>query len=93
MNQQDMIADLEARAKALGLPMYDVCERAGVHHTTFSRWKLTERNPVPNNALLKNLGAIGDALTAAELSASGRTDDVGAGDPCLPAPTFTERAA
>ena len=66
MNQQDMIADLEARAKALGLPMYDVCERAGVHHTTFSRWKLTDRNPIPNNALLKNLGAIGDALTAAE---------------------------
>ena len=66
MDQQTIIAQLEARAKALGIPMSQVCEDAGVHPTTFSRWKVSERNPEPVGASLKSLTAIDAALTARE---------------------------
>lgn len=39
MNQQTIIADLEARAKAIGVPMCDICREAGVAPSTVSRWK------------------------------------------------------
>lgn len=39
MNQQSIIADLEARAKAIGVPMGDLCREAGVAPSTVSRWK------------------------------------------------------
>lgn len=39
MEQQDIIAAFEARTKKLGVSMREVCLAAGVHPTTFSRWK------------------------------------------------------
>ena len=66
MDQETIIAEMEARAKALGIPMGQVCERAEVHQTTFSRWKRTENNPVPLDAKLGSLNKISDALTALE---------------------------
>lgn len=66
MDQQTIIAGFEARARALGLPMSQVCDAAGVHPTTFSRWKRSERNPKPVGASLKSLSAIEDALVQQE---------------------------
>ena len=62
MDQQTIIAAMEARAKALGLSMLYVCEQAGVHQTTFSRWKQSEQNPVPMDAKLGNIAKIIDVL-------------------------------
>lgn len=58
MDQQEIIADLEARAKAAGLTITEACTRAGVHPTTFSRWKRSERNPSPVNANLSSLSKL-----------------------------------
>lgn len=66
MDQQTIIAGFEARARALGLPMSQVCDAAGVHPTTFSRWKRSERNPKPVGASLKSLAALDAAIAAAE---------------------------
>ena len=62
MNQQTVIADLEARAKALGHSMLYICEQAGVHQTTFSRWKQREQNAVPMDAKLGSLNKIDEVL-------------------------------
>lgn len=69
MDQQTIIAELEARARAVGLPMSEVCSRAGVHPTTFSRWKLSDKNSDPVGASLKSLSAIDEAIAAAETQA------------------------
>lgn len=66
MDQQTIITDIEGRAKALGIPMSEVCKRAGIHPTTFSRWKLSDKNPDPIGATIKSLSAIGDVLNRAE---------------------------
>jgi len=39
MDLQKIIASLEARAATLGIPMYKVCEAAGVAPSTYYRWK------------------------------------------------------
>jgi len=39
MDLQKIIASLEARAAILGIPMYKVCEAAGVAPSTYYRWK------------------------------------------------------
>lgn len=66
MNQQEIIASLEARAKAAGLPIAEVCKRAGVHPTTFSRWKVTDRNPVPKGASLAKVERIARVISEVE---------------------------
>ncbi|MFN3582928.1 hypothetical protein [Phenylobacterium sp.] len=66
MDQQTIISEFEARARAVGKPMSDICASAGVHPTTFSRWKRTEKNPEPVGATLASLSRIDAALTAAE---------------------------
>ena len=66
MEQQTIIAAMEARAKALGLSMLSVCEQAGVHQTTFSRWKLSEQNPTPMDAKLGSINKIGEVLARLE---------------------------
>jgi len=70
MDQQGIIAAFEERAKAINLPMSEVCRRAGVHPTTFSRWKQTERNPEPIGATLTSLNKLDSALSAAENGAA-----------------------
>jgi transcriptional regulator with XRE-family HTH domain len=66
MDQQDIIAKVEGRAAKLGLSINEVCQQAGVHPTTFSRWKKSEKNPQPIGATLKSLSAITDALDRLE---------------------------
>jgi transcriptional regulator with XRE-family HTH domain len=66
MDQQQIIADFERRASALGLSISEICRRANVHNTTFSRWKISEQNPNPSGATIKSLGAIDAVLTAEE---------------------------
>ena len=66
MDQQDIIATIEGRAAKLGLSINDVCQEAGVHPTTFSRWKISEKNPQPIGATIKSLSALTDALDRLE---------------------------
>ena len=66
MDQQTTISIFERRAKSAGLPMAEICRRAGVHPTTFSRWKQSLRNPAPIAATTRSLEAIDRALVAAE---------------------------
>ena len=39
MEQEELFADWEARAKAIGLTLADVRAEAGVHAPNFSNWK------------------------------------------------------
>lgn len=64
MDQQQTIASVEARAKAAGLPIAELCRRAGVHPTTFSRWKLSEKNPEPVGITFSTLAKIEAVLAA-----------------------------
>lgn len=64
MNQEAVIADIERRAWEAGVSIRRVCTLAGVHPTTFSRWKKSERNPDPMGANLKSIEQIYLALEA-----------------------------
>jgi hypothetical protein len=66
MDQQQIIAEIEGRAVKLGVPISGLCEKAGIHPTTFSRWKLSDKNPDPIGATLKSLRALTDALDELE---------------------------
>lgn len=70
MDQQAIIADIEARAEAAGLPIAEVCRRANVHPTTFSRWKRSARNPSPIGATLGTLAKLEAALAQASAAAA-----------------------
>lgn len=62
MDQASVIADIERRSRALGVPMHALCSRAGIHPSTFSRWKKTAKNPEPTGASLLSVGALYAAL-------------------------------
>lgn len=62
MDQQSVIADIENRARCAGISIRSACERAGVHPTTFSRWKKTRQNPDPAGASLISIGKIYTAI-------------------------------
>lgn len=47
MDQQTIIDEIEQRAFELRVSIRFVCQRAGVHPTTFSRWKKSPNNPDP----------------------------------------------
>jgi transcriptional regulator with XRE-family HTH domain len=66
MEQQQIISDIEQRAKAAGLTMSELCSRAQVHPTTVSRWKLSARNPKPKNATIRVIGRLDIALREIE---------------------------
>lgn len=38
-------ADVERIAAAAGLPLKDLCTRAGISHTTFYRWRAGKTRP------------------------------------------------
>jgi transcriptional regulator with XRE-family HTH domain len=65
MDQQTIIADIEARARAKGLTIQELCARAGIHPTTFSRWKKSEKNPEPIGATMKLLERLDATIKAA----------------------------
>ncbi len=75
MDQQTIVAELEARAKAIGLPISEVCRRANIHPTTFSRWKESDLNPEPVGATIKSLSALDEVLKAAEAGAAAPAAD------------------
>lgn len=72
MDQQAIIAELEDRAKAVGLPISEVCRRANLHPTTFSRWKHSDKNSDPIGATIKSLSALDEVLKEEEASAASR---------------------
>lgn len=62
MDQEAVIADIESKAWEAGVSIRRVCTRAGVHPTTFSRWKKSERNPEPMGASLRTIQQLYVAL-------------------------------
>lgn len=62
MDQEAVIADIENKAWQAGVSIRRVCALAGVHPTTFSRWKKSERNPDPIGANLKTIQQLYSAL-------------------------------
>lgn len=66
MDQQQIVADIESRARAAGVNIAELCREAGVHPTTFSRWKLSEGNPEPVGATIKSLSALTEVLSKLE---------------------------
>lgn len=60
MDQAEIIAEMERRAKELGTAMYLVCEKAGVAPTTFYRWKSG------SDANLATIRKLNDALDGME---------------------------
>lgn len=72
MDQQQIIADIEARVKKAGLTMGDACVKANLHPTTFSRWKRSEKNPQPVNANLASLSRLQAVVAEAEATAPAR---------------------
>lgn len=66
MDQETVIADMEARAEAVGTSIRQVCVKAGVHPTTFSRWKHSKKNPEPIGASLQSLIKLDAALRQLE---------------------------
>jgi transposase-like protein len=70
MNQETIIADIEQRARAVPISIGALCQRAGLHPTTFSRWKRSANNPEPRGATLLAVGRLYDALEAIEAKRS-----------------------
>lgn len=66
MDQQSTIRDIERRAKAARIPIAHLCRQAGVHPTTFARWRKTVRNPDPVGANLHSVEALYRALERIE---------------------------
>ena len=66
MDQQTIIADLEARARKAGLTIGEACTLADLHPTTFSRWKLSDKNPKPVGANLGSLTRLQAVIVTAE---------------------------
>lgn len=58
MNTNTFLAELEKRAFAARLPIYKVCERAGVSPATITNWRKEKVNP--------NASTIGKLETALE---------------------------
>lgn len=68
MDQQQIIADLEARARQAGVSMSELCSRAGVHPTTVSRWKQADKFPLTFRTLDKLRNAL-DELASQQAAA------------------------
>ena len=66
MNQQDIIERIEARANAAGVSIAKICDEAGVARSTFSRWKVSPKNPEPIGATLSSLNKLDAALAEIE---------------------------
>lgn len=78
MNQESVIADIEARARAAGVSIGRLCRAADLNPTTFSRWKKSERNPEPIGATLHSIGKLYDALDRLAPKLARRTGKVAA---------------
>lgn len=78
MDQQTIVKEIEARAKASRISIAELCRRVGIHRDTFQKWKKTERNPNPPGANLHSIAALYreldkiDAEDAARLARRGK---------------------
>ena len=45
MNALEMVKNLEARARAVGLGTNALCKLAGIYPSTFNRWKAGDTSP------------------------------------------------
>jgi len=75
MDQQQILSALEARAKRAGLSVSEVCKAAGIHPTTFSRWKRSERNPEPKGATIPSVARLEAVIEAREAAILGELMD------------------
>lgn len=66
MDQQQIIALYEERAKANGLTISGLCKEAGLAASTFSRWKHSEKNPKPIGMTYSSMSAIERVLARHE---------------------------
>ncbi len=67
MDPQKTVLDIENRAWEARVSIRFLCQSAGVHPSTFWRWKKTKSNPepvVPNLATVARLYGALDALSA-----------------------------
>lgn len=78
MDQENLIADIEMRAFCAGISISALCREAGVHPTTFSRWKKSDRNPEPISVTFRSIKKIYDTLAAIEAKSRGRSRKVAA---------------
>lgn len=70
MDRDEIIADIERRARTIGVSMTTLCKRADVHPSTFFRWKKTQRNPAPGGGTFTTIEKLHKAL--AQLEAADR---------------------
>ena len=62
MDQQTTVEDIENRVHEERVSIRFVCQRAGVHPTTFYRWKRSKKNPDPVGANMASITKIYAAL-------------------------------
>jgi transposase-like protein len=62
MEQQQIIREIEHRAWEERVSISFLCQRAGIHPTTFWKWKKSARNTNPGGASLTSLNKLYDAL-------------------------------
>ena len=72
MDQDTIIADIERRAFDAGVSIRQLCLRANLDPTTFSRWKRSARNPKPVGATLQSIGRLHAALAYFEAQPGAR---------------------
>jgi len=66
MDPQETVSRIEQRADEVRVSITYICQRAGVHPTTFFRWKRTPKNPDPVMPNSRTLQKIDAALTEIE---------------------------
>lgn len=62
MEQEALVADIEARAREAGVTIRDLCKKANVWPGTVSRWKATDKNPNPIGPTFSTIRKLNDAL-------------------------------
>lgn len=58
MDQQSTVREIERRAKAARIPITQPCRRAGIHPTTFFKWRKGPKNPDPVGANFHSIEAL-----------------------------------
>lgn len=71
LDQQTVIAEIERRTQNINLTVAEICGRAGIHPTTFSRWKKTDRTPNPGGANYDSFVKIFAAIETEETRLAG----------------------
>lgn len=67
MEQQQIIADWEARARKAGVSISKVCELAKIHTPSFSKWK-AGKNGITLGSITKMEAALSEIEAAPEVA-------------------------